>query len=149
MNAVIFNPAEVDCWFYIWGSTIYTSKKAYTAQKGNIPISPIFKWMWKSCVLGKHKFFFWLLLHHRLNTRNLLRRKNRFLDNHTCVLCQQNVKETPQHLFFTCPFSVRCWQELGIAWDTSLPLMEMITHSRNLFGLSIFREVVIIAGWCI
>jgi hypothetical protein len=36
---------------------------------------PIFKWMWKSCVKGKHKFFFWLLLMDRLNTRELLKRK--------------------------------------------------------------------------
>jgi hypothetical protein len=31
--------------------------------------------MWKSCVMGKHYFFFWLLLRDRLNTRELLKRK--------------------------------------------------------------------------
>ena len=40
-------------------------------------IAPVLmRWIWKSCVLPKHKFFFWLLLQDRLNTRDPLARKN-------------------------------------------------------------------------
>jgi hypothetical protein len=35
--------------------------------------------------LGKHKFFFWLLLRDRLNTKNLLRRKTNILEDYNCV----------------------------------------------------------------
>ena len=117
--------------------------------KGSLHVSPVFKWLWASCVAGKHKFFFWLFLKDRLNTRNILRKKNRILDDYNCVLCQQGLEETLEHLFISCPFSIQCWQALGISWDPSLALTEMIMQARNQFGLAIFREVAIVAAWCI
>jgi hypothetical protein len=51
-----------DCWCYIWGSGVFSSKKAYQALKGTLQVSALYKWLWKSCVRGKHKFFYWLLL---------------------------------------------------------------------------------------
>lgn len=77
---------ENDCWTYIWGSGIYASKKAYEVLKGTTPVSHVFKWMSQSCALGKHKFFFWLLLRDRLNTRNRLRRKNKELPDYSCAM---------------------------------------------------------------
>jgi hypothetical protein len=47
-----------DEWTYIWGTTDFSSKKDYTHLIGSLPTSPLFKWMWKSKVLPKHKFFF-------------------------------------------------------------------------------------------
>jgi hypothetical protein len=138
-----------DQWSYIWNSPMFTVKKAYKALKGTMPVSPVFKWMWASNVGGKYKFFFWLLLRDRLNTRNLLRRKNKNLDEYVCVLCQQGVEETLEHLFFCCPFSLRCWTFIGFFWDISLPLSEMVVHARTAFGLAIFREIAILAAWCI
>lgn len=108
-----------------------------------------FKWMWAPFVGGKYKFFFWLLLKDKFNTQNLLRRKNRHLDDYTCVLCQQNVKETLIHLFFSYPFSKQSCQILGIFWDVSLAEMEMIALARHNFGSHIFREIAILVAWCI
>lgn len=76
-----------DIWSYSWGSTKYSSKKAYAKLQGHIQASPLFSWLWGSSCLGKQKFFFWLLLRDRLSTRNLLRRKNMFLEDYSCVLC--------------------------------------------------------------
>jgi hypothetical protein len=70
------NPTKADHLSYIWNSEEYISKKAYLQIIGMVDVSPIFKWMWKSCARSKHKFFFWLLLHDRLNTRQILKRKN-------------------------------------------------------------------------
>jgi hypothetical protein len=98
-----------DHWKYVWGCTTYSSSKAYRLLIGQQQTSLLFKWMWTSSNLGKHKFFFWLLLMDRLNTRNLLKRKNRHLDDYNCVLCNTNTEETCFHLFFTCPFSAACW----------------------------------------
>lgn len=47
---------------YSWGSTKYSSKKAYNILIGTTAASPLFKWIWASSNLSKHKFFFWLLL---------------------------------------------------------------------------------------
>ncbi|KAG2579233.1 hypothetical protein PVAP13_6NG251300 [Panicum virgatum] len=79
----------------------------------------------------------------------MLRRKNRGLDDYSCVLCQQNVEETLNHLIFMCTFSSQCWQATGILWDTSLPLGEMVMQARQDFGAMIFREIAIVAAWCI
>jgi hypothetical protein len=52
--------------------------------------------------LGKHKFkiFFWLLLRDRLNSRNLLRRKNMELEDYSCVLCNTGHEETSFFISF-------------------------------------------------
>jgi hypothetical protein len=61
-----------DCWTYIWGSGIFTSKQAYNNMMGHAQAPPPFQWLWKSRCEGKHRVFFWLLLNDGLNTRNLL-----------------------------------------------------------------------------
>src|SRR4051812_44792843 len=53
-------------------------------------------------------FFFWLLLHDRLNTRNLLKRKNFHLQAYSCVMLDCNLEEDISHLFMECPFAARC-----------------------------------------
>jgi hypothetical protein len=58
LNQIQTNPNEADKWSYIWKSDDFSSKKAYLQMIGINDASPNFKWMWKSCVMGKHKFFF-------------------------------------------------------------------------------------------
>jgi hypothetical protein len=98
---------------------------------------------------GHHEFLFWLLLLDRLNTRNLLRHKNFYLQSYDCVMCSNNVEETLEHLFFDCTFSAWFWHLVAIAWDPSLPMMERLQSARVGFGASIFMEIVILVSWCI
>jgi hypothetical protein len=105
--------------------------------------------MWKSCVRGKQKFFFWLLLKDRLSTRNLLRRKHMSLPDYNCVLCTINVEETLQHLFFECSFNKWCWRFVNVYWNTQLTPQNMIIQSHSQFNSRIFREVIMVAGWSI
>lgn len=137
-----------DSWFYKWGSASFSTSKPYKALAGSQEASPLFKWLWAAGNLGKHKFFFWLLLIDRLNTRNMLRRKNRHLDDYNCVFCNSE-EETCFHLFFTCPFSVHCWNLININWDTSLNPLDMFCNARNTFNNPIFREIVITVCWII
>jgi hypothetical protein len=45
----------------------------------------------------------WLLLNDTLNTRNILRRRRKYLeDGYNCVLCLEDVEESVEHLFFGC-----------------------------------------------
>lgn len=99
--------------------------------------------------LGKHKIFFWLLLRDRLNTRNLLRRKNKILEDYSCVLCTTNCEETSFHLFFYCPFSRSCLNFISVNCNLHLPPMDMVIKARNDFDNSVFREVVVTACWII
>lgn len=122
---------DADLWSYIWHSPEFSVKKAYELLQGNAPVSPAFKWLWESCIQGKHKCFFWLFLRDRLNTCNLLRRKHMFLLDYTCVLCPSGMEETLVHLFLTCAFSQACWRELGIVWNLSLLVPNMILDARQ------------------
>jgi len=92
-------------WHYIWAPTLFNTRKGYSQLLGTVEASPLFTWLWSSSNLVKHKFL-WLLLRDRLNTRNLLRRKNKDLDDYSCVLCNS--------LFFECSFSQDCWNTLHI-----------------------------------
>ena len=108
-----------------------------------------FKWIWKSCVLPKHKFFFWLLLQDRLNTRDLLTRKNFYVESKACVLCDDCPTEDLCHLFFKCDFNQTFWWSMNIEWNTDLSLIDLLIDGRNRIKLDFFKEVLIIGCWTI
>jgi hypothetical protein len=60
-------------------------------------------WVWKSNCTPTIKFFAWLHLNDRLNTRNILGRRKKVLEEgYNCVLCHEGIEETSEHLFFEC-----------------------------------------------
>jgi hypothetical protein len=63
---------DKDVWNYIWGNGIFSVKRAYETIFGHSPTHPVFKLLWVSKCQPKHKVFFWLLLHDKLNTRERL-----------------------------------------------------------------------------
>ena len=65
------------------------------------------------------------------------------------MLCNRGVEETALHLFFTCHFSKRCWQKIGVTWDTSRQFSEMMEVAKSQFQHKFFMEMFIIATWCI
>jgi hypothetical protein len=107
-------------------------------------------WIWKSKCVPKIKFFSWLLLNDRLNIRNILRRRHKFLeDGYNCVLCQDDKEETAEHLFFDCPTSVARWFALGLSWNEDANIHEKLHIARQNFGQPFFMEIVMIGAWCI
>lgn len=178
LQARTWDSSRNDVWTYNWGSEKYNNKKAYNALIGFTPASPLFKWLWATSNLGNHKFFFWLLLRDRLNTKNILKRKNMHLDDYNCVLCDLNCEETCFHLFFECPFRRDCWATIPIVWDlpfgydtyrpgrssTTLFLEKLSLQRARLFGqqeiassLTMGREALIFGkesleqslAWCV
>jgi hypothetical protein len=117
--------------------------------QGTVQASPLFNWIWKAGNLGKHKFFMWLLIKDRLSTRSILKRKNMFLTDYTCVLCQQGLEETCFHLFFECQFSKDCWNSISISWNFILQPLDMVIQARTDFGSRILREIFISSCWMI
>ncbi|RCV19087.1 hypothetical protein SETIT_3G356100v2 [Setaria italica] len=71
------------------------------------------------------------------------------LDDYTCVLCTSGHEETLYHLFFTCLFSICCWNWLGVSWDLSLSTVDLIIDAHQKFGSKIFMEISMVACWCI
>jgi hypothetical protein len=60
-----------DLWSYDWGDS-FTSLRYYKHLHANIHVMSGFKWLWKSCCMMRVKFFSWILLVDRLNTRDML-----------------------------------------------------------------------------
>jgi hypothetical protein len=140
---------EKDKWSLDGNSVKYSTKKVYLAiTKPNIAPAP-FMWIWNSACLPKHKFFFWLLLQDRLNTKELMKRKKFFVDNQRCVLCDDNAEEYMTHLFFQCDFSRNFWWRIGIEWNTDLDIIDMVTEANERTSLIFFKEAMMVGCWSI
>lgn len=97
----------------------------------------------------KIKVFAWLLLFDRLNTRDMLvRRQWRSLqEDNTCPLCHAQAWEHRDHLFFTCLFSTRVWNYLQIEWTANLSVKDCLLAAKRSFRHPFFFEVVYLAAW--
>jgi hypothetical protein len=92
---------EKDVWTFIWGHRNYSISKFYQHHFKSIQPPITMLWIWKSKCVPRINFFAWLL-NDKLNTRNILRRRKKFLEDYRCVMCQGNMEETLEHLFFDC-----------------------------------------------
>jgi hypothetical protein len=143
-----FDEENKDVWSYQWGSTTYSSKKLYNLAFQNMPAHPIFTWLWKSNCTPRVKFFAWLVLVDRLNTKTMLRRRNLYSEeNAHCILCLAGIDEDLDHLFFECSFSRRCWNKIGLHWNNDLSLFPRIAHARQQVNVPFFMEAVVIGAW--
>jgi hypothetical protein len=123
-----------DQWVYIWGEH-YASASFYKHIHDYIQVPSVYKWLWKSCCIMKHKVFAWLLLSDRLNTRDLLKRRHWHVTNaEHCVLCPGRNYEDRIHLFFECNFSRRIWNYLQIEWVGTDDMQHVLNGARKSFA---------------
>jgi hypothetical protein len=132
---------------YIWGNNQYSSSRYYTLNLKNIQAPKPFKWIWKANVTKELKIFIWLVFRDRINSRNLLRRKNFSIegDDYTYVLCNLGIEEFTYHLIFQCPFCERCWNSLvstGIMSFTALTLLRKLKKIGRMGILEVFSIAV-------
>jgi len=94
------------------------------------------------------KFFAWLVLVDRLNTKTMLRRRHLNIQGDAmCVMCDAREEETLDHLFFECQFAKECWATIQIDWDVSLSLLDRYTQAREAHTIPFFTEATLIAAW--
>jgi hypothetical protein len=142
-----FDEDSNDIWRPVWGND-YSAKKFYDHIYNMVEGNPIFKIIWKSRCIPRVKFFFWLILVDRLNTKNMLSRRHiGERSDDFCVLCTAGTEETIDHLFFQCPFACQCWDRIGFLWDLNLDITDMIIHARRASNLKFFTEIVLLAAW--
>ena len=106
----------------------------------------IFKHIWKNATMLRYKVFAWLLIHDRINTRNLLKRKKFHRPSHNCVLCNAKPEETSQHLFRECDFALDCWSSITNRQRSFNTMEEMDNMIKNL-PVGIAWEIVIMGCW--
>lgn len=107
----------------------------------------IFNWLWKSASRIRHKIFLWLLLHDRVNTRNLLKRKYMHLDCYDCVFCNEGVEETSLHLFWDCPFAQDCWETMIPSRQRGTSTYDDILLVHHKLPKPIAMDIIILGCW--
>jgi hypothetical protein len=138
-----------DVWHFNESDVFFSTKKVYRALIGNHEVAKPILDIWKTCNIPRQKFFAWLLMNNRLNTKDLMRRKNFFVQFNECVLCDSCPEETLMHLFFECSFSQSFWWALGIEWNTDYQLTHMISDACQRYNMSFTMEIIISGCWAI
>jgi hypothetical protein len=131
-----------DVWTYTWGER-YTAAKFYQYIHSHMQAPKVYHWIWKSSCQMSIKFFVWMILKDRLNTRDMLQRRHwRVTDETHCVMCSLHAHEDRVHLFFECNFSQRVWNYLQIAWASGDDVQAIVQAAKASFGKPFFMEVV-------
>ena len=106
------------------------------------------KGLWKSKCLPKLKVFLWLMYYDRLNTKDIMCRKQWILDDGpNCNLCNRGEPETRDHLLFDCPFASSCWRHIGIHWDMDTPIHQRVLNAQGAYQGPCFLEMFACATW--
>ena len=133
---------------YVWGGTNYTAAKLYKFLFSQVECDQIIKSIWKSKCMHKLKVFLWLMFYDRLNTKDLMIRKHWHIEGGpNCILCSLGVLESRDHLFFDCPFALRCWSAVGLHWDTTDTILNRIKAAKEAFTGPCFLEIFACATW--
>jgi hypothetical protein len=145
-----FSNDSHDTWTYDWGAATYTSSAYYKFCFRECTTHVSFLWLWKSKCTLKLKFFWWLVLVDRLNTRNMLRRRNyKINSSYNCLMCPSPPEETIEHMIFHCDFSRSCWNKLKMVWSQHGNRLDIIEHGRATWKDPLYMEVTIVASWSI
>jgi hypothetical protein len=129
-NLPPINPNSKDSWHFIWGQRRFLACHFYRYQFRELKPSRAILGIWKTKCIPKIKFFAWLLLNDKLNTRNILRRRKKVLDEgYNCVMCHNNEEETTAYLFFNCPAAASRWFALGIVWEENLSVHQKLLQA--------------------
>jgi hypothetical protein len=62
-------------------------------------------------------------------------------------MCNMRVNETIEHLFFSCPLSIQCWNRIEVHWDLTLNIEDRIYQARQDNNLDFFLEMTLLAAW--
>jgi hypothetical protein len=137
-----------DKWGDIWGNNQYSSSRYYSLCFKDIEAPAPFNGIWKAKISKKLRIFIWLVFQDRINSRNLLRRKNFIIEgeDYSCVLYNTGMEELTYHLLFQCPFTERCWDLLNIHWDHNLPFFDTIQKAKSEWTFEYFMETFAIAA---
>ena len=71
-----------------------------------------------------------------------------FLESYNCVLCQEGVEESRNHLFLICTFARECWSLLGLNLPLQCSFPEVILRMKTHLQTDFFNAVILMC-WTI
>ena len=98
---------------------IYTLKEGYKWINGDSEMVEWWPWMTNRWITPKHSFIIWVIAHQRLLTGARMIHLN-MTTSGKCYICDESL-ETVNHLFSSCRYSRRIFEELGNWCGTKLP----------------------------
>ena len=126
---------QTDTWFWQGTCNAFKPKLFYSFMHSNMSFNPLLLWIWKSSCTMKIKVFAWMLIMDRLNTKDMVERRHWHLDDGVnCLLCPLRTRETRNHLFFECNFSVRIWSYLQITWSPGDDMSAIVLQAKQDFA---------------
>lgn len=138
-----------DSWIMAGNNPKFSAMAIYKAMSGPSNAHEIFQKVWKTSCRLRHKIFFWLLLHDRLSTRNMIQRRSMHLDDYNCALCADSIVETSTHLFWDCQFASYCWYGITPAKHRGTSTYDEVLFILRELPKDIAMEVVIMGCWSI
>lgn len=136
-----------DVWLVKGTTRGYSSIKMYKHMKAPSTAHSLFRNMWKTSYRLRHKIFFWLLLHDRVNTRNLLNRKTMHLDDCNGAICTDNTEETLVHLFWNFPFALQYWDQIIPLRKRGISVFDDIQLALDQLPHDIALDIVMMGCW--
>ncbi|XP_021846169.2 uncharacterized protein [Spinacia oleracea] len=132
----------------------YTASSGYYWLRGEQQQVQWASWVWNRLNIPKCSFIVWMAMWRRLQTKDRLVRFGMCEDD-TCPVCGTSA-ETIDHIFFTCPYSQICVQELGRALHLPLLFNDLDAACRQIPKLSagrfknqVFQSCVVAMMYCI
>ena len=120
----------------------YTAKSAYNALLVGTHSTLRGDWIWKALAEGKHKFFTWLLVQHKILTADNLLIRN-WPCEQKCAFCDQ-VDESAPHVCLNYNFAVEVW--LKVKEWTGLPFT-VPTQANDSFADWWHHNLLLVTGW--
>lgn len=95
-----------DAWSFVWGADRYRPRDFYDFCYREVVPPNYLAEIWETKCTMKHRVFAWLMLVDRLNTRDMLQRRNYNIgSDFTCMTCTVGARETRNHLFLVLRWS--------------------------------------------
>ena len=134
----------------------FSSKSAFAAlqQEDGFFEFRFFKFIWKSCVPVRVKFFAWSLSLEKINTSDVLQHKRPFhcLYPNRCVMCNQD-SETILHLFLQCHYARSLWvkvfNEFGLHTDVPADLFLLLDLGSDKRWKRSIKSLWVCAVWAV
>ncbi|CAM0881391.1 unnamed protein product [Alopecurus aequalis] len=90
--------------------------------------APFAAFVWGGFAPSKAKFFAWLLVHSRMQSRSALLKKKILTEAEAlCPICAAP-RETATHIVFGCEFAARFWQHVGGAFPVDADVRQLHTY---------------------
>ena len=118
------------------GSRLFTCRSLFQSliDKPTYTSVKLYNFIWKISIPNKVRVFCWLLILKKLNTQDLLQKRQPYLSISPswCVVCKKDC-ESINHLFLHCPMVYRVWiaviQKFKVSWVLPQDVNQLIEEA--------------------